>query len=91
MLEQILISVATVVVFVFVFALVQYRRNSKSMKERREYFKELHKNIKKGDKVSFSNGFYGTVEKLNNDETVDIRIEEGIIKVSRYAIMEILD
>lgn len=91
MLEQIMISVITVIVFIVILLLVQYMRNRKSIKERQEYFKELHKTLKVGNRVSFSNGFYGRIHKINNDDTVDIKIKEGIITVSRYAIMEILN
>lgn len=91
MLENIIVSVVTVVLFIVILLLVQYLRNRKSIKEKQQYFEELHKSLKVGNRVSFSNGFYGQIHKINNDETVDIKIKEGIITVSRYAIMEILN
>lgn len=91
-LVQILISVATFVAFVAIFLLIQYSRNYKALKRQKEHFKELHQSIKVGDKIAFSNGFYGTIRGISSDgEKVDVKIKEGIVTISRYAIMEILD
>lgn len=92
MLENIIVSVVTVVVFVVLLLVIQYLRNYRSVKKKQEYFKELHKGLKVGNKVSFSNGFYGEIKSINDkNETVDIKVKDGVITVSRYAIMEVLN
>lgn len=92
MIKQFIISSITIVIFISVFFIVQYIKNDKSIKKRQEYFRELHRDLKVGDKVSFANGFYGTIKKINNkEETVDIQLREGVMTISRYLIMEVLN
>lgn len=61
-----------------------------TVKKRRKHFENLHKDLKVGSEVIFSNGLYGKIKHVY-DDFVDIEIKSGVvIKVSRYAISEIL-
>ena len=62
-----------------------------AVKKRKKHFENLHNNIKVGSEVIFSNGLYGKVKHVYED-FVDIEIKSGVvIKVSRYAISEIIN
>lgn len=61
-----------------------------TVKKRKKHFEDLHKNLKVGSEVIFSNGLYGKIKHVY-DDFVDIEIKSGVvIKVSRYAISEII-
>lgn len=63
-----------------------YYRN---MKKKRNFYATLQGDIKKGDKVTFSNGLYGVIRTLDG-ETADIEVKSGaIITVSRFVIESI--
>lgn len=61
-----------------------------TVKKRKKHFEDLHNNLKVGSEVIFSNGLYGKIKHVY-DDFVDIEIKSGVvIKVSRYAISEII-
>lgn len=87
--QIILWSSVTNVSFIIIFLTFQFIVGKVRLKDRKEYFVKLHKELKKGDLVEFGNGFYGKVKSINNDDTVDIEVKSGIITISRYIISEI--
>ncbi|MCQ9210819.1 preprotein translocase subunit YajC [Granulicatella seriolae] len=90
-LLTILISSLVFIVFIVSSLAIYYFSTRKNLKGQREHFRRLHQDLHVGQKVIFSNGFYGTVKKVG-DEKVDIGISHGtIVTVSRFAISEIVD
>lgn len=78
--------IGLIILVLLVYAILNYS----STKKRRKYFEELHTNLKVGSEVIFSNGIYGKVENVYEDY-LDIKVKSGaILKVSRYAISEIV-
>lgn len=89
MWENLLYSSISLIVLITVGMLVMQVINYFNVKKRRKYFEQLHVDLKVGNKVSFSNGLYGTIRSLD-ETTADIEIKSGaIITVSRYAISTI--
>lgn len=81
------ISLIGLIVITLIIYLIINRRN---LNQRKKHFKELHTDIKVGSKVIFSGGIYGKVVKIY-DDFVDIEIKSGsVMKVSRYAISDII-
>ncbi|MDL2310555.1 preprotein translocase subunit YajC [Peptostreptococcaceae bacterium OttesenSCG-928-C18] len=82
-------SIALIVLIVLVLV-VYYIINKKNINRQRKHFEEIHKILKIGDEVVFSNGIYGKIKHISKD-FVDIEIKSGaIMKVSRYAISDII-
>jgi len=82
-------SIALIILIILVL-LVYSIFNYRSVKKRRKYFEDLHKSISVGSEVIFSNGIYGKVKRIQ-DDYLDIEIKSGaILKVSRYAVSEII-
>lgn len=70
-----------VIFALFYFLLI--RPQQKQQKERQALLKEL----KGGEHVVTVSGVYGTVTKVNDDETLQLQIAENVkIKVTRQAI-----
>ncbi len=89
MWENILASSIAIIIIVSLGILIMQLANYRNGKKRRKYFEELHQELKVGNKVSFSNGLYGTIRSLS-EQTADIEVKSGaVITVSRYAISAI--
>ena len=88
--QIILISSAVSVVLVALILALYVFFNSRGMKKQKEHYTQLHQDLRPGVRVEFSNGLYGTVEKVGR-ETVDIKVKSGaVVEVSRYAVSRIL-
>lgn len=86
----ILVSSLTFIVFVVVILGIYYIFSRKNMKRQQQYFEKLHAELQVGKRVVCANGLYGTVKKVD-EEKVDVEIAKGVvIKVSRFAISEVL-
>lgn len=60
-----------------------------NFKKRKESLTQVHETLKKGARVIFCGGIYGTVENIDGD-IVEIEIAKGTnLKVSRYSIQSI--
>ncbi|MCW6681398.1 preprotein translocase subunit YajC [Aerococcaceae bacterium NML160702] len=83
----------SVVMLVFIVAMlaIYYILTYRNLKQRRQHFEELHKNLKPGQKVELANGIRGTVRYVG-DEECDIEIKSGaVMTVSRYAISHLVN
>lgn len=90
MWNLVLICSVVFIVFVAVALGIYYLISKKNMAAQHEHFKKLHETLHPTQKVMLSNGIYGTVKQVGTD-TVEVEIAKGIvIKVSRYAISEII-
>lgn len=89
MMQSILAS-SIVLTALILFTLILYGLlNMRKIKARKQYFKDLHQELKAGQNVIFSGGLRGTLTRVGS-ETVDVKVKSGtIIEVSRYAISEI--
>ncbi|QQK07018.1 preprotein translocase subunit YajC [Miniphocaeibacter halophilus] len=75
-----------IILVILIYSILNYR----SVKKRRKYFEDLHKSITIGSEVIFSNGIYGKVRKIQ-DDYLEIEVKSGaVLKVSRYAVSEII-
>lgn len=91
MSESILSSSIVFIVFLILCIVIYFFLNYKGLKSRKKYFKYLHTNLKKGQKVEFAGGILGRVSKVDQD-IVEVEISKGIIiKVNRYAISKIVN
>lgn len=80
-LSQIIMMVAIIAVFYF----FMIRPQMKKQKETKKYIESL----KVGDKVLTIGGIYGTIQKLNDDGTIIMAIEDGSkMKVSKSAVSQ---
>lgn len=88
--ESILGSSIVFLAFLIICALFYYVMSSRGLKKQAQIMEQLHKNLKVGQKVSFSNGLFGKLVRVGN-ETCDIEVKSGVvIEVSRYAISQIV-
>lgn len=68
-----------------IFTLVSFIR----AKKQQRYFEELHKDLRRGQNVTFGGGMFGKLVRIGNN-TCDIEVKSGaVIEVSRYAIQSI--
>jgi preprotein translocase subunit YajC len=79
------------IVYVVVFIAIFYFMAIRPQQRQRRAHQELLASLKKGDRVSTAAGIYGTVKKIE-DNIVHVEIARGVtMKVSRRAIVEILN
>lgn len=82
-------SVSLIVLVIAVLAVFYFVSLSR-MKKRKAHFERIHLRLKKGDKVIFAGGIYGTVVKVAGD-MLDVKIKSGaVMTVSRYAVSELV-
>jgi preprotein translocase subunit YajC len=68
---------------ILVFWLFMIRPQAKKAKEQKKYIE----NMQKGDKVVTIAGIHGTINKINDDGTIQLEISPGsYIKIERSAI-----
>lgn len=90
MWQNILYSSIAVIIIIVLIILVVYLVNMRNMKQQKNHYREIHENLKIGNKVIVLNGIYGSVDKIN-DDTIDLKVKSGaIIEVSRYSITKII-
>ncbi|WP_298580674.1 preprotein translocase subunit YajC [uncultured Olegusella sp.] len=81
-------SVALLILFALitlVYALVSYSKGRKQ----RNYYKELHRALKVGQRVVFAGGLIGVLTRVGT-ETCDIRLKsDAEVEVSRFSIQQI--
>lgn len=88
--QIILNSSIVLAAFLIIIGILYSMLNSKQLAQHRKQLAELHQNLKVGSEVMFSGGLTGFVTELDT-EFVKIRLAEKLVmKVSRYAITEIL-
>lgn len=74
-----------VVIGVGVIQFAYYR----NLNRKKKFYANLQGSIKKGDKITFSNGLLGTILSIDGD-TADIEIKSGaVITISRFVIASI--
>ncbi|WP_100065854.1 preprotein translocase subunit YajC [Miniphocaeibacter massiliensis] len=82
-------SIALIGLIVLIL-LIYYIASRANVSKRKKFFEELHNNLKIGDEVVFSNGIYGKIKHISED-FADIEVKSGaVVKVSRYAISDII-
>ncbi|MCI1666351.1 MAG: preprotein translocase subunit YajC [Atopobiaceae bacterium] len=60
------------------------------VKRQKGYYEDIHKTLAVGQRVMFSDGIYGTVQRVGT-EVCDIKVKSGaVMEVSRYAIQQIV-
>ncbi len=70
---------------ILVFWLFMIRPQAKKAKEQKKYID----NLAKGDKVITHAGIHGTINKVNEDNTVDLAVSPGsYIKIEKSAISQ---
>ena len=83
-------SIIVLVFIVIGIAIMQYGYY-KNLKKKKQFYAKLHSEIKPGVKVTFGNGLYGVIRRLE-EETADIEVKSGaVITVSRYVIASIVE
>lgn len=90
MWQNVLASSIVMIVFIFFIVGLYGILNLKKIKTRKQFFKQMHQDLKVGKSVVISGSLYGTLTRVG-DETVDIKTKSGaVIEVSRYAITAII-
>lgn len=88
-IQDILASSIALVVLLLIMGVAYTIWTQVSMRKKRNYFKELHIDLKPGREVMFAGGIFGTVQSVS-DERVAVKVRSGaVIDVSRFAIQEI--
>lgn len=63
--------------------------SARTVKKRKATLSTVHTTLKRGEKVMFAGGIYGTVVKVKED-IVDVEVSKGVIfSVSRYSVQNI--
>ena len=79
--SQIIMMLLIVIVFYF----FMIRPQMKKQKETKKYIEAL----KAGDKILTIGGIYGTIQKMNDDGTIIMAIEDGSkMKISKNAVSQ---
>ncbi len=81
-----LVLLAFIAMFVFISQII----SRKNLKKRKEYFEDLHTNLKPGKTVMLTDGIYGKIVTLGEDTAIINVAKDVNIKVSRYSISEII-
>ncbi|WP_204249490.1 preprotein translocase subunit YajC [Vagococcus silagei] len=90
MWQNILYTSIAIIIIIIVTLGIFYLVNMKNLKAQKAHFKDLHQNLKVGDRVLVLNGIYGEVAKIS-DEIIDLRLKSGqLMEVSRYSISKII-
>ena len=88
-IQDILASSIALVVLLLIMGVAYTIWTQVSMRKKRNYFKELHTDLRPGCEVMFAGGIFGTVQSVSDDR-VAVKVRSGaVIDVSRYAIQEI--
>jgi preprotein translocase subunit YajC len=78
-------QIVPLVLIVVVFYFFMIRPQMKKAKETKKYIEAL----KAGDKILTIGGIYGTVQKMNEDGTIIMAVEDGTkIKISKNAVSQ---
>lgn len=78
-----LVSFAPLIIIFVLFYFLLIRPQQKQQKER----ENMVKSLKEGDKVVTAAGFYATVQKVNEDDTVILKLSENTnVKAARSAV-----
>ena len=90
MWNYVLGSSISLIILIVLVLIIYYIVNRRNVNRQRKHFEEIHENLKVGNNVVFSNGIYGKIKNISKDY-VDVEIKSGaIMKVSRYAISDII-
>lgn len=78
-------SLVPLVLIVVVFYFFMIRPQMKKAKETKKYIEAL----KAGDKILTIGGIYGTIQKMNDDGTIIMAVEDGTkMKISKNAVSQ---
>jgi preprotein translocase subunit YajC len=78
-------QIVPLVLIVVVFYFFMIRPQMKKAKETKKYIEAL----KAGDKILTIGGIYGTIQKMNDDGTIIIAVEDGSkLKISKNAVSQ---
>jgi preprotein translocase subunit YajC len=78
-------QIVPLVLIVIVFYFFMIRPQMKKAKEKKKYIEAL----KAGDKILTIGGIYGTIQKMNDDGTIIMAVEDGTkIKISKNAVSQ---
>ncbi len=78
-------QIVPLVLIVVVFYFFMIRPQMKKAKDTKKYIEAL----KAGDKILTIGGIYGTIQKMNEDGTIIIAVEDGTkIKISKNAVSQ---
>jgi preprotein translocase subunit YajC len=78
-------QIVPLVLIVVVFYFFMIRPQMKKAKETKKYIEAL----KAGDKILTIGGIYGTVQKMNEDGTIIMAVEDGTkMKISKNAVSQ---
>ncbi len=80
-----IMSIVPLVLIVVVFYFFMIRPQMKKAKDTKKYIEAL----KVGDKILTIGGIYGTIQKMNEDGTIIMAVEDGTkMKISKNAISQ---
>ena len=78
-------QIVPLVLIIVVFYFFMIRPQMKKAKETKKYIESL----KVGDKILTIGGIYGTIQKLNEDGTIIMAVEDGTkMKISKNAVSQ---
>lgn len=77
--------------FIAIFGVISQILSHRNLKKKKEYFEQLHKDLKPGKEVMLTGGIYGKIVSLKEDTAIINVAKDVNIKVSRYSISEIVN
>ncbi|WP_311486938.1 preprotein translocase subunit YajC [uncultured Anaerococcus sp.] len=77
--------------FIAIFGVISQILSHRSLKKKKKYFEQLHKDLKPGKEVMLTGGIYGKIVSLKEDTAIINVAKDVNIKVSRYSISEIVN
>lgn len=87
--DSILSACIALLILIAIMGVVFFIYTAVKTNKQKKYFANLHGELKKGQKVMFAGGLYGTLKRVG-DETCDCELKDGtVVEVSRYSIQEI--
>ncbi|MCH3967766.1 MAG: preprotein translocase subunit YajC [Atopobiaceae bacterium] len=88
--QSILGASIALLIFLGVGGLIYTIWSRGKVKRQKGYYEDIHKNLSNGQRVMFSDGLFGVVQRVGK-ETCDVKVKGGtVIEVSRFAIQEIV-
>ncbi len=87
--ENIFYSSIVLIIFVIIGISLMQVAYHKNLKKKKQFYAKLQNEIKVGNKVTFNNGIYGIIKRLD-EATADIQVKSGaIITISRFIISSV--
>lgn len=88
--QMIINSSLVFLIFLMIGGILYTAVSTRQLNRRRKELEKLHQNLKIGAEIMFCGGLTGKISELDTDFIHVVIAEGAIIKISRYAVTQIL-